>query len=109
MRISDWSSDVCSSDLGASRYLDAFLEMLLAERGAAANTVLAYARDLADCAAVVAGRGGRRSDDPDTALAEAERGRASGRDNVCQEVEITVVRVSLTTKNTSHQLERRPD
>src|SRR3546814_6147362 len=71
MRISDWSSDVCSSDLGASRYLDAFLEMLLAERGAAANTVLAYARDLADCAAVVAGRGGRRSDDPANALDEA--------------------------------------
>src|SRR3546814_9172637 len=49
----------------------AFLEMLLAERGAAANTVLAYARDLADCAAVVAGRGGRRSDDPANALDQA--------------------------------------
>jgi integrase/recombinase XerD len=33
-----------------SRYLDAFIEMLIAERGAAANTVSSYRRDLADCA-----------------------------------------------------------
>ena len=38
-----------------SRYLEAFLEMLIAERGAAANTVTAYQHDLADCARVLIG------------------------------------------------------
>ena len=33
-----------------SRYLDAFLEMLIAERGAAKNTVKSYQHDLIDCA-----------------------------------------------------------
>jgi integrase/recombinase XerD len=33
-----------------SRYLDAFLEMLLAERGIAANTLDAYRHDLKDIA-----------------------------------------------------------
>jgi len=44
-----------------SRYLEAFLEMLIAERGAAANTVASYKRDLADCASVLidANRSGR--------------------------------------------------
>ncbi|MFT5182853.1 MAG: integrase/recombinase XerD [Alphaproteobacteria bacterium] len=40
-----------------SRYLEAFLEMLIAERGAAANTVAAYQHDLADCARVLIGPG----------------------------------------------------
>ena len=38
-----------------SRYFEAFLEMLLAERGASANTVAAYRRDLEDAAAFLAG------------------------------------------------------
>ena len=33
-----------------SRYFEAFLEMLIAERGASRNTVDSYRRDLADCA-----------------------------------------------------------
>jgi integrase/recombinase XerD len=37
--------------------IDAFLEMLAAERGAARNTLLAYARDLGDFAAFAARRG----------------------------------------------------
>ena len=41
----------------AGRHLEAFLEMLLAERAAAANTVQAYRRDLADFAAFLARRG----------------------------------------------------
>src|SRR3546814_6680779 len=68
MRISDWSSDVCSSDLrprsggrgGAlsiSRHLENFLEMLAAERGAAANTIAAYRRVLEDAVAFFANRG----------------------------------------------------
>ena len=41
----------------ASRHLDAFLEMLSAERGAAANTLEAYKRDLEDFLAQLHGRG----------------------------------------------------
>lgn len=37
--------------------LDAFLEMMAAERGAAANTLASYRRDLLDFAAFLAGRG----------------------------------------------------
>ena len=46
-----------------SRYLEAFLEMLIAERGAAANTVASYQHDLADCARVLIG-----STDPQKAV-----------------------------------------
>ena len=38
------------------RHCEAFLEMLAAERGAARNTLLAYARDVADFSAFAAGR-----------------------------------------------------
>lgn len=41
----------------ASARVEAFLEMLLAERGAAANTILAYRQDLLDCAAFLGRRG----------------------------------------------------
>jgi integrase/recombinase XerD len=41
-----------------SRHAESFIEMLRAERNAAANTVEAYRRDLADFAAFVARRGG---------------------------------------------------
>jgi len=39
------------------RHTEAFLEMLAAERGAARNTLAAYAADLSDAAAFAAGRG----------------------------------------------------
>ena len=39
------------------RHIDAFLEMLAAERGAARNTLLAYGADLADFAGFAGGRG----------------------------------------------------
>ncbi len=42
---------------GTSSRVEAFLEMLVAERGAAANTVAAYRQDLIDCGAFVARRG----------------------------------------------------
>ncbi len=44
--------------VSADRHVEAFLEMLAAERGAARNTLLAYGRDLADYAAFRAGSGG---------------------------------------------------
>ena len=40
------------------RHLECFLEMLVAERGAALNTIAAYRRDLGDCDAFLARRGG---------------------------------------------------
>jgi integrase/recombinase XerD len=52
------------------RHLEAFLEMLAAERGAARNTLLAYQTDLADFAAFLAKRGGS------AAAADAEALRA---------------------------------
>jgi integrase/recombinase XerD len=42
---------------GRDRHVEAFLEMLAAERGAARNTLLAYDRDLSDFADFVAARG----------------------------------------------------
>ena len=50
-----------------SRYLEAFLEMLIAERGAATNTVTSYQRDLEDCATVLAGSNSRQKAVLDTA------------------------------------------
>jgi integrase/recombinase XerD len=45
--------------MAADRHIEAFGEMLVAERGAARNTLLAYTRDLADFAAFAAARGER--------------------------------------------------
>jgi integrase/recombinase XerD len=39
------------------RHVEAFLEMLAAERGAARNTLAAYAADLADFASFLGARG----------------------------------------------------
>jgi len=44
--------------MSGADWTDAFLEMMAAERGAAANTLTAYARDLADAAAFLARGGG---------------------------------------------------
>jgi integrase/recombinase XerD len=52
--------------LSAAGWVDAFLEMMAAERAAAVNTLTAYAKDLADAAAFLAAR---RSD---LAIASAE-------------------------------------
>ena len=52
------------------RLLDAFIEMLAAERGAAANTLDSYLRDLSDCARFLNGR------DSDLARATSEDLRA---------------------------------
>lgn len=58
---------------GVSRYLEAFLEMLIAERGAAANTIASYQRDLADCASVLAGSKGSQKAVLDTASTQSLR------------------------------------
>ena len=45
------------SEASGSRHIDSFLKMLVAERGAAANTYEAYGRDLRDFAGFLAQRG----------------------------------------------------
>ncbi|MGE0744841.1 MAG: site-specific tyrosine recombinase XerD [Rhodospirillales bacterium] len=45
------------ADAADGRLIEAFLEMMVAERGAAANTVDSYRRDLADAARLLAARG----------------------------------------------------
>jgi len=44
--------------MSGADWIEAFLEMMAAERGAAANTLTAYARDLADAAGFLSLRGG---------------------------------------------------
>ena len=56
-----------------SRYLEAFLEMLIAERGVAANTIASYKRDLADCAGVLTGSKGSPKAVLDTASSQSLR------------------------------------
>src|SRR5271167_1986868 len=54
-------------DQGRDRHVEAFLEMLVAERGAARNTLLAYDRDLNDFSEFAAGSGeGIARASPDT-------------------------------------------
>ena len=43
-----------------SRYFEAFLELLLAERGASANTIAAYRHDLGNAAEFLCGTDKRR-------------------------------------------------
>src|SRR3546814_18395835 len=93
MRISDWSSDVCSSDLAAAR---SPIDALLASRerpGEAlrlADTILS--RDATHCLALTV-----RADIP---LRQGKIGRASCRERVCQYVSIPVVAVSFKKQRT---------
>src|SRR3546814_13953451 len=109
MRISDWSSDVCSSDLAKRRALEAAAAAIRARAGEIAG---ANAKDMA------AARGKGLTDalldrlalTPDrievmargveevAALPDPEIGRASCRERVCQYVSISVGAGSLKTK-----------
>src|SRR3546814_7542363 len=99
MRISDWSSDVCSSDLGAG-----------ARAGQALPRQRRGARSAADGAAMAAASAGepaaghrrrrrleRRGQGRPGGL-RRQIGRASCRERVCQYVSISVVAVSLQKK-----------
>ncbi len=57
-----------------SRYLEAYLELLIAERGVSPNTLAAYRRDLEDTAAFLAGRDTSARAVLDTANTEDLRG-----------------------------------
>src|SRR3546814_1065229 len=97
MRISDWSSDVCSSDLRSS-----------AEPGSQPDGCDHHDQTRYDARGVMgtAGLEGKHrlhqgvareanQDRPDSLCARHQIGRASCRERVCQYVEISVVAVSL--------------
>src|SRR3546814_17325729 len=89
MRISDWSSDVCSSDLQAVKHLCA--EML--ER---AESATAVAWDAASAHAV----GGEQLRLAARVAGAVEIGRASCRERVSQYVSLSVFAVTLKQKTT---------
>src|SRR3546814_19583557 len=100
MRISDWSSDVCSSDLQAAIgcRLDAS-RFCLVDLAADGIAILRPARDkLAIEIQLVFIR---------IAAIEREIGRASCRERVCQYVSISVVAVSLKKKNSKNKKIRK--
>src|SRR3546814_17039309 len=114
MRISDWISDVCSSDLGGVDLLVVFgdcplmtgetLERLVAvRRQAAAPDIVGLAfrpSDPATYGRVVLDEVGRIARLVEFADADSELGRASCRGGVCQCVSIPLVAVSLKKKKT---------
>src|SRR3546814_16493458 len=98
MRISDWSSDVCSSDLGLPRSGGAV------GRGAARPDIRATtSRTSARCGSHMLDRSGPAAD-AGAAESGSDReaiGRESCRERVCQYVSISVVAVALKQKETS--------
>src|SRR3546814_18206995 len=106
MRISDWSSDVCSSDLFADE--EYIVEPLFA---------LLLARAFAGLKLRVAERiglrhrfGHRLAGVADRRHHHLEIGRASCRERVCQYVSISGVAVSLQKKNrrdTDHKIQKK--
>src|SRR3546814_18715250 len=118
MRISDWSSDVCSSDLGAA-YAQALAasgieyDMLFgpAYKGIPLVTAVACAQAEQGLDVPYAynrkeakdhGEGGTLVGAPPrgrvVSVADVQIGRAQGRERVCQSVQIAVVAVSLKKK-----------
>src|SRR3546814_18294688 len=104
MRISDWSSDVCSSDLQLDR-IDVDMRRQRRDPPDGAGNVLGGHRvhvgiERVACRMVAAG-----SDQREFGLDHARQiGRAACRERVCPYVSISVVAVSLTKKEkTQHQ------
>src|SRR3546814_18128168 len=103
MRISDWSSDVCSSDLLVCGLLG-HRHLVRADerrRGQSGEVILGEAGlDLLVGLALVAGQGvGLHSEERQQRGAGVQIGRASCRESVCQYVSISGVAVSLKKKN----------
>src|SRR3546814_13285673 len=105
MRISDWSSDVCSSDLGLSADVQLLADLPVASAGGDEAQHLALARG--EAAGPVGSPGAldlaeQRNPGAPTALVdpaadpcrpELTIGRASGRDSVCPHVSNSAVAV----------------
>src|SRR3546814_13004586 len=105
MRISDWSSDVCSSDLLHMQESPAMAHASVDSASFATGDSVTLTIDQSSKAALSVDQPPERSLWASlpfcmTVLA-AEIGRASCRERVCQYVEISVVAVSLKNKKTS--------
>src|SRR3546814_15493608 len=110
MRISDWSSDVCSSDLPNPALIlldEPFNALDLDLRRGMCEDVIALLRQTGTTTVLV-------THDPAEAFAVSDQiavmhagrikiGRASGRERVCQYVEITVVAVAIQKKKRKHK------
>src|SRR3546814_14773277 len=110
MRISDWSSDVCSSDLSLDavrpeRAMERCLVVLLLCCVSAFASASGGVRVLPQDSGVDVRLRGISAVDADVAWASGAKGkigRASCRERVCQYVYISVVAVSLKKKKTQH-------
>src|SRR3546814_14132699 len=98
MRISDWSSDVCSSDLPGIREGRRTVELFALEANIGDDVFLARIEDCFRLQFVKLAR------DRGHAL-DRQIGRASCRERVGQYVSISVDAVSLRQKKLSHQLD----
>src|SRR3546814_14943092 len=113
MRISDWSSDVCSSDLADSPLAGCLRQgrvLASSEQGRGAATPrstiaapLIVAGEPLGALAAVADRNdafGAPEEELLRSVAATEIGSGSCRERVCQSVEISVVAVSVTKNRT---------
>src|SRR3546814_16732882 len=100
MRISDWSSDVCSSDLRCEPDRGTFGHDEQRDRGEdrAGEEIGAAAAEATEPGAVAHMADDRLDEQP----GQRQIGRASGRETVCQYVEISVVAVSLKKTKTAN-------
>src|SRR3546814_14805900 len=112
MRISDWSSDVCSSDLAkeqADVALDKLTEIL--SQGGDRDTLDFFVTGslysfIDPLFIAIADQGdqqlrGARSEIAESSERIRQIGRTSGRERVCQSVEVLVVAGSIKKKKTS--------
>src|SRR3546814_19915734 len=104
MRISDWSSDVCSSDLAVDLDRIELVEPLALEQRQRRNVVEGIAEiGEQELPPVVLRQRGEAFGEQPVALAidrgQVEIGRATGRERVCQEVYISVVGVHIKKKD----------
>src|SRR3546814_16772707 len=96
MRISDWSSDVCSSDLALSGANGGLAVTLEYDAGATVEGGAdRMSEQFAALLGAVLGAPDSELDDPDIVGPREQIGRASCRERVCQYVSISVVAVSL--------------
>src|SRR3546814_18874783 len=110
MRISDWSSDVCSSDLARTHQLDRWRRCAVFLPGAMFCRIRWQANDygtirwqlmvMQACTPLDAAQRIPGVQPGARLLLHAEIGRASCRERVCQYVEISVVAVSLKKQQT---------